>query len=192
MKKWAEFLKEYAPVAVSLGLSGALAFGAVQVRNGLWKSEKAVLLPKTPGAETVADRKTVFSPPADGERLTEFSDSAPVFNATLGIYEVHEGEDYACGDGQVYAAADGRVKKISYSDRYGLTLTVLHEDGSETEYASLSKTLAREGQRVKRGEAIARAGETACVEESLGAHVHFAYRSEEGYAPCPFASETDS
>lgn len=93
----------------------------------------------------------------------------------LRIMKSHEGLDIANDVGTpVYATADGTV---DYAGRtgggYGIALELDHGYGYTTFYAHLSKLLVREGQRVKRGDMIARSGKTGLVS---GPHLHYEVR----------------
>ncbi len=93
----------------------------------------------------------------------------------LRIMKMHEGLDIANDVGTpVYATADGVVE---FSGRtgggYGIMIEIDHGYGYSTAYAHLSKTLVREGQRVRRGELIARSGRTGLVS---GPHLHYEVR----------------
>ena len=53
---------------------------------------------------------------------------------------------------------------------YGYMVTIYHRDGISTRYAHCSKLLAVQGQKVKRGQIIAKAGATGTATNS---HVHY-------------------
>jgi murein DD-endopeptidase MepM/ murein hydrolase activator NlpD len=90
----------------------------------------------------------------------------------LGVNKFHEGIDIINDIGTpVYAPADGVVEFAGHSGSgYGLILLVKHGYGYETLYGHLSKTIAREGQKVKRGDLIARSGNSGLVS---GPHLHY-------------------
>lgn len=92
----------------------------------------------------------------------------------LNIYRVHEGIDIVNETGTpVYASADGIVDFTGRRGGYGLAVEVNHGYSLKTLYGHLSKVLVREGQRVKRGELIARSGNTGL---SNGPHLHYEVR----------------
>jgi murein DD-endopeptidase MepM/ murein hydrolase activator NlpD len=70
----------------------------------------------------------------------------------------------------VVATADGVVKKTGWQGSYGKTVVIQHEDGFETIYGHLSKISVEEGQKVKVGEVIGKAGNTG---RSTGTHLHY-------------------
>ncbi len=65
---------------------------------------------------------------------------------------------------------DGVVSKYG---SYGKYVTIEHEDGTQTMYAHLSKILVKNGQRVKKGQAIGVMGSTG---SACGIHLHFEVR----------------
>lgn len=107
----------------------------------------------------------------------------PVGNSTLssrfgrrmdpftGQTAMHEGVDYAARPGSlIRATADGTVSRAERFGTYGLTIDIEHGDGMTTRYAHCMSLLAVPGQRVRRGDPIARVGSTG---RSSGCHVHY-------------------
>lgn len=85
--------------------------------------------------------------------------------------KVHKGIDIAGNIGDpIKAALDGKVIEAYYSSSYGNVITIEHGNGIQTLYAHCSKLLAKEGQDVKRGDIIAKIGNTG---RSTGPHLHF-------------------
>ncbi len=88
----------------------------------------------------------------------------------------HSGVDISAPVGTpVFAAADGEVVFSGELNGYGLTLILLHQQGLVTLYAHNQRNLAREGQRVKRGQMIARVGDSG---RTTGPNLHFEVRYE--------------
>lgn len=85
--------------------------------------------------------------------------------------QIHIGQDYpiACGS-PVYASEDGIVTVSSWAGHSGKRITIDHGHNVQTGYSHNSVLVAAVGQRVKRGELIARSGTTG---NSTGCHVHF-------------------
>ncbi len=73
----------------------------------------------------------------------------------------------------VYATADGIVSFTGHESGYGVTLQIDHGYSLKTLYGHLSQILVHEGQRIKRGEIIARSGNTGL---SNGPHLHYEVR----------------
>lgn len=93
----------------------------------------------------------------------------------LRVYRMHEGIDLINDVGtDVYAAGDG---VIHYAGRtqggYGTVIDISHGFGYSSLYAHLSRVLVRPGQKVKRGELIAKSGRSGLVS---GPHLHYEVR----------------
>ena len=89
----------------------------------------------------------------------------------LHLARPHEGIDVSAPMGaEIEAPAAGIVTKVDWVEGYGNMLTVDHGYGLVTRYAHCSKILVVRGQRVKRGQVIARVGSTGL---STGPHLHY-------------------
>lgn len=92
----------------------------------------------------------------------------------LGTAALHAGMDVTGGHGQaIRAAAPGRVVHVGPNGAYGKLVTLDHGNGVETRYGHLSGFAVGLGDRVARGETIARMGNTG---RSTGTHLHFEVR----------------
>lgn len=88
-----------------------------------------------------------------------------------GTRKFHSGIDYAAPAGTpIYAAEDGVVLTSGWINGYGYTITVNHGSGYVTLYAHCSALIAKAGQKVVKGQTIARVGTTG---NSTGNHLHF-------------------
>ncbi len=95
----------------------------------------------------------------------------------------HDGIDISAPEGTaVNAAADGEVLYSGDQKGYGHVVIVEHPGGLLTLYAHNRENLVREGQKVKRGEPVARVGYAG---KTSGPHLHFEVR-EGGIAKDPF------
>lgn len=91
-----------------------------------------------------------------------------------GTIKFHEGMDFACDIGtNVYATGDGTVTEAAWNSGYGNMVEIDHGYGYATRYAHLSELLVKPGQKLKRGDLIARSGNTG---KSTGPHVHYEVR----------------
>lgn len=91
-----------------------------------------------------------------------------------GTMKFHEGLDFSAPIGTpVYATADGTVDVASWQSQYGNMVEINHGFNYTTRYAHLSKLIARQGQRVKRGDLIGLVGNTG---KSTGPHLHYEVR----------------
>ncbi|MHB8809552.1 MAG: M23 family metallopeptidase [Desulfobulbaceae bacterium] len=83
----------------------------------------------------------------------------------------HPGLDFRGRTGEkIKATAEGVVKKVTYDEDYGRHVILSHGNGFETLYAHMQKTLVKEGEKVKRGQAIGLVGNTG---RSTGPHLHY-------------------
>ncbi|MBR5809130.1 MAG: peptidoglycan DD-metalloendopeptidase family protein [Clostridia bacterium] len=88
-----------------------------------------------------------------------------------GTRKLHSGIDYAAPAGTaIYAAEDGVVLTSGWINGYGYTITINHGSGYVTLYAHCSSLIAKAGQKVTKGQTIARVGSTG---NSTGNHLHF-------------------
>ncbi len=91
-----------------------------------------------------------------------------------GTMKFHEGMDFACNVGTpVYATGDGTVVRAEWASSYGNLVEIDHGYGYVTRYAHLSEFLVKPGQKVSRGEIVAKSGNTG---KSTGPHVHYEVR----------------
>ena len=96
------------------------------------------------------------------------------FHPILHRIVAHEGIDLGCDRGTpVYATGDATVELAEgagYNGGYGHQVLLNHEFGYKTRYAHLSDVLVKLGDKVKRGQIIARTGNTG---RSSGPHLHY-------------------
>lgn len=94
-------------------------------------------------------------------------------NYSSGRY--HGGIDFGCPVGTtVYAADSGYVSLVKYlTYSYGRYVVIYHGNGLSTLYAHNSEILVSQGQAVKKGQPIARSGQTG---NATGPHCHFEVR----------------
>ena len=91
----------------------------------------------------------------------------------------HYGVDLAADSGTPVACfADGSVTAVGESSSYGKYLIVAHEGGYATLYAHCSAVTVSSGSAVKRGQEIARVGETGMA---TGPHLHFELHEGSAY-----------
>lgn len=93
------------------------------------------------------------------------------FHPILKRYKRHEGLDIITNRGSpVIAPANGIVTFVGRRSGYGLEVEINHGFGYTTLYAHLSKSLVKKGQRVHRGDLIAKTGSSGL---STGPHLHY-------------------
>ena len=110
--------------------------------------------------------------PTNGRLTSGFSNARlhPIHNREL----PHEGVDLSAPRGTpILAAANGRVTRARRRAGYGLVVELDHGYGYATLYGHASQILVRPGQRVDRGDVIARVGNTGIA---TSPHLHYEVR----------------
>lgn len=93
-------------------------------------------------------------------------------------YERHPGIDMSAPTGtDIHAAADGVVVKAGWYGGYGNAVVLAHGDGLTSLYGHNSSVCCSVGQKIKRGDVIAKMGSTGF---STGSHCHFEVRQNGG------------
>ena len=116
-----------------------------------------------------------FERPAEGEIMKAYAKDNLVYSETLQEWTTHLGIDIKADKTTVVKAAEaGTVKTIKNDPRYGLTITIEHDDGYQTVYANLlSSEFVIEGEKVEKGQSIGTVGNTATFEIADESHLHF-------------------
>lgn len=103
-------------------------------------------------------------------RITSYFGGRYIF----GSYSYHSGIDISASYGATISAADGgTVTFAGYKGSYGYLVIITHDNGTQTYYGHNSSLLVYAGQKVYKGQAIAKAGSTG---RSTGTHCHFEVR----------------
>ncbi len=110
-------------------------------------------------------------------------------NATIKNWSFHKGMDFAgkAGD-KVCATLDGKVTKIVSQSSpaallYGGYVTIEHANGITTTYKFIDvKDGLKEGDTVKRGDAIGTIAKASGIEMAQGEHLHFEVKVNGKYA----------
>jgi len=103
-------------------------------------------------------------------KITSYFGNRKIF----GKKDYHSGLDIAASYGAAIKAADGgTVTFAGTKGTYGKLVIITHDNGAKTYYAHNSSLLVRVGEKVYRGETIAKAGSTG---RSTGVHCHFEIR----------------
>jgi len=91
-------------------------------------------------------------------------------------WQMHAGTDYmAIWSDTVYATGSGVVKKTHWMGGYGRCIVIDHAWGYQSRYAHLYKYFVSKGDTVKKGQPIARAGNSGAV---TGPHLHYEVRRD--------------
>jgi murein DD-endopeptidase MepM/ murein hydrolase activator NlpD len=86
----------------------------------------------------------------------------------------HLGIDYATFEGDtVVAPGAGMIESIVNDKGFGLSMTIVHNERTETFYGHLESALVKAGQSVTRGEPIALVGKSG---RAAGPHLHYELR----------------
>lgn len=149
-------------------------------------TEKTVANESKEENKTVTKKELDFDAPIDGEIIKDFANETLVYSKTLEEWTTHLGIDIkGAKTSIVKSAEDGVVESIKNDPRYGLTVTISHEDGFKTVYSNLLTTeFVQEGDKVDKGDTIATIGETASFEVLDETHLHFEmYKDEQPVNP---------
>ena len=124
-------------------------------------------------ANTTSEIQFIF--PVEGEVIKEFAKDNLIYSETLEEWITHTGIDIKADRTTVVkATADGTVKSIKNDPRYGLTVTIEHNDGYTSVYSSLlSAEFVKEGETVTQGQTIGTVGNSAVFEVAEDNHLHF-------------------
>lgn len=126
---------------------------------------------KQPEKETMSN---VFTWPAKGEVLRDYSVETLSFDPTLGDWRTHSGMDIAASEGvQVLSISAGMVSQVYEDDLMGTTVVVDHGGGLQSWYSNLSQeTAVAQGDKVEIGSVLGTVGGTAIMEVGMEPHVH--------------------
>ena len=120
-------------------------------------------------------KELAFEKPVEGEIMKVYAKDNLVFSNTLQEWTTHLGIDIKADKTTVVKSAEaGTIKTIKNDPRYGLTITIEHDNGYQTVYANLlSSEFVVEGEKVEKGQSIGTVGNTATFEISDEPHLHF-------------------
>ncbi|MBI5883316.1 MAG: M23 family metallopeptidase [Elusimicrobia bacterium] len=123
------------------------------------------------GNQRSAYRATPSIRPCAGQITSRFGYRLSPFHYDAELGEYHQGLDIAGPpDTIITATADGTVRYAGWGPGYGRMVVIDHGNGVSTLYGHASKTLAKAGDRVSRGQAIAYMGTTG---RATGPHLHY-------------------
>ncbi|MFA5577152.1 MAG: peptidoglycan DD-metalloendopeptidase family protein [Tissierellaceae bacterium] len=106
--------------------------------------------------------------PSSGRVTSKFGNRRDPFTRRI---QFHQGVDIANSSGtSVKAAAKGTVVFTGPNGAYGRTVIIDHGYGYQTLYAHNSKILVKKGDKIEKGQEIAKMGSTG---RSTGSHLHF-------------------
>lgn len=122
-------------------------------------------------------------PPVEGEVLQRFSQGELVKSPTTGIWQTHNGIDFAAPYGtEVLCSEDGTVTSVGKDALYGICVTVLHENGTVTRYCGLNEGVnVFPGDVIPRGTVLGAIGETNEAESAIDSHLHFEVQHNDSF-----------
>jgi len=138
------------------------------------------------------ETRTISS--AWGPRVRRTSTVVKTPNGKKRVYKtynsVHKGVDLTAPLGHsIFAAMDGRIISVGRDRKLGNFVKIEHGNGVETVYGHNSANLVKVGDLVRRGQIIARVGNTG---HSTGPHVHFEVKINGLQVnPSPWLNDTD-
>lgn len=168
-KEWSELTK------ISLGLSNQYARFDYQF-NKIRKIINELETNVHTMDQSLLDKETFLNStpsllPANGWITSYFG---PRFSPYSGALKMHEGMDIGARPGtNIFSPADGVITFAGEKSGFGKFVQIDHGYGMETIFGHASAVLVRTGQRIKRGDLIARVGNTG---RSTGPHLHYEVR----------------
>ena len=116
--------------------------------------------------------------PVNGEIINPFSGGELVKSETLGVWKTHDGVDIKADKGTAVKSMNkGVVTKVWEDTLWGYCVMIDHQNGVIGHYYSLTSAVAvAEGDEVNSGDIIGYVGDSAVVENTEGAHLHFAIK----------------
>jgi murein DD-endopeptidase MepM/ murein hydrolase activator NlpD len=98
----------------------------------------------------------------------------PVRTITQGYHRLHSGLDISNSRREaIYASSDGFVELSGWRAGYGNTVILNHGNGFKTLYGHSSEIYVKAGDKVAKGQVIAKQGNTGRVRGATGIHLHF-------------------
>ena len=176
--------------AAAIGISGFLYYrntetpddtlhgsGAPTGGHEVVATDPSGATPTSPTPTNPSGNKKPFktSAPVSGQTVAVYAMDSLAYNETTRDWRVHNGIDIAAEAGtKVCAAADGEVYSVYEDGAMGTTVTIRHENGYITKYASLEADVSvKPGDTVTMGQQIGTVGNTALLESAIGDHIHF-------------------
>ena len=123
-------------------------------------------------ADEVPPERMLF--PCGQEVLKGYSQTA-IYSKTMDDWRAHTAIDYKAEKGDaVVSSWDGVVSKIYKDNYWGYCIEIAHCGKITSVYRNLDKNISiKEGETVKKGQAIARVGNSAVIEKRDDPHLHF-------------------
>ena len=125
--------------------------------------------------ESIENEKLEFVSPVNGEIIKDFAMDNLIYSNTLEEWTTHPGIDIKAEKTSIVTASEnGIVESIKTDPRYGLTITISHNNGFKTIYSNLLTTeFVTENEEVEKGETIGTIGKSASFQIADTSHLHF-------------------
>jgi len=167
------FLKKYGYI---FGVViAALAITTIGLVAGLSGGDTHTSITPPPSTDVEAP-KAVWHLPVDKVDVIKFyNDKKLQYNETLDNWKTHKAVDFKVNLGDnIYACFDGTVSKVYTNLLEGTVVVIDHENNIQTIYKSLNKdsVTLKVGAKVKGGDKIGTADDSAGFEAKSGAHLH--------------------
>ena len=179
--RFVEFVKNHGTILIATVLIVAIAVTLLIV--GLSPSEVAetpdtninVNVPVEEDKTPVSSGAIVYGLPMNNASvIKDFSNTELQYNQTLNRWEAHFSVDLMSVDTEVMAIYNGKVTNVENDFLMGNIVTIEHDNGLISVYASLDENIkVAVGDVVTTGQVIGHAGTTASSESSDGAHLDF-------------------
>ena len=187
INKFKKFLSTYKKtIAVSvfsiLALSSVLAAALSTTKSNITENKPNIEINKDeietpdPNLPVVNPTTISFILPLENYELTkDFSSTNLKYNSTLKQWDSHKAVDLKAEEGStVFTVLSGKVESIKNDYLKGTIVTISHDDGFKTVYASLNQeVLVDVGGVLSQGDAIGYVSSTAKGELADGSHLHF-------------------
>lgn len=173
-EKVVTLFKKYGYYLVAGVLIVAIGLTVVLASNNTVKQPETELKPDD-GLIDVDTKPVSWTLPMNGASIIkDFSDSEIQYNLTLNEWTAHKCMDLTATDLSVFAVADGTVTSIKDDYKLGTVITIAHDNGFVTTYASLDSNVnVAESDKVTMGQKIGTASDSAETESKDGKHLHF-------------------
>lgn len=125
--------------------------------------------------EIIEEVELKFIPPVSGEIIKDYALDTLIYSNTLEEWTTHPGIDIKADKTTVVMASEaGIIESIKNDPRYGLTITIAHDNGFKTIYSNLLTTeFVSENENIEKGQTIGTIGDTSSFEIADETHLHF-------------------
>lgn len=148
---------------------------AINTQNKVNKEAVTAEVKNTVQEEKTEEKVLKFEAPVSGEITKDFTMDTLSYSKTLEEWTTHPGIDIRADKTTVVLASEaGIIESIKNDPRYGITITIKHDNGFKTVYSNLLTTeFVKENEEVEKGQTIATIGESSSFEISDDSHLHF-------------------